>query len=324
MIQYLRRSALLFFAVGIQMAFAAEYSYSLLDVFTDRPLSGNQLAVFWEPTGLTPEQMMDLTREMAFSETTFVFPAETPETAFRVRIFANNTGGEIPVAGHPTVGTVFALAERGLIPAGTDKIVLGLGIGPTPVELEWAESRLRFAWMTQRLPTFGGKVDDVAGVAAALGISAGDIVAGLPLQEVSCGAPFLMVPLKTRAAVDRSKLDRASMGALLDERGLTKRGVFVFSLEPGDDGATIYSRMFGFGVIEDPATGNASGPVGSYLFHHGVLDADKAKHIVSRQGVAMHRPSEVHIRIGVEGDEIIAVRVGGSSVVAGQGTIRVP
>lgn len=306
------------------MALASDYSYALLDVFTDQPLTGNQLAVFLQPGQLTPEQMMAATREMAFSETTFVFPAEDPATAFRVRIFANNTGGEIPVAGHPTVGTVFALADKGLIPSGTDQIVLGLGIGPTPVELEWAGDRLKFAWMTQRLPTFAKSVDDLPAVAAALGIEPSDIVAQLPLQEVSCGAPFLMVPLKTRAAVDRSRLDRASMGALLDERGMTKRGIFVFSLEQGDDNATIYSRMFGFGVVEDPATGNASGPVGSYLFHHGVLSAEKAKHIISRQGVAMHRPSEVRIRVDTEGKEITAVRVGGSSVIAGQGTLSVP
>jgi trans-2,3-dihydro-3-hydroxyanthranilate isomerase len=302
----------------------ADYRYLHLDVFTDRALSGNQLAVFLEPESLTPEQMLAITREMAFSETTFVFPAEDSNTAFRVRIFANNLGREIAVAGHPTIGTVFALAHEGLIEAGTEEVVLGLGIGPTPVELEWNGDRLRFAWMHQRRPTFAGTIEDKARVASALGLSRDDVVDDLPVQEVSCGAPFLMVPLETRRAVDAASLDRAAMGALIDAHGLTRRGVFVFSLEPAEDDATLYSRMFGFGVIEDPATGNASGPVGSYLLHHGVVSADEARHLVSRQGVAMGRPSRVHIRVDGGPDDITAVRVGGGSVVVGEGAVRVP
>jgi len=279
--------------------------------------------VFLEPQSLTSEQMLAITREMAFSETTFDFPAEDDDTAFRVRIFANNLGREIEVAGHPTVGTVFALAHEGLIAPGTDRVVLGLGIGPTPIELEWSGDALRFAWMHQRLPTFAGTIDDKVAVAASLGITLEDIVADLPVQEVSCGAPFLMVPLESRRAVDASGLDRGAMGALLDARGLTRRGVFVFSLEDVGDDATLYSRMFGFGVIEDPATGNASGPVGSYLVRHGVLSPDEGRHIVSRQGAAMGKPSLVHVRVDSGADGITAVRVGGGSVLVGEGTVRV-
>jgi trans-2,3-dihydro-3-hydroxyanthranilate isomerase len=232
-----------------------------LDVFTTTPLAGNQLAVFPQPAGLTPDQMMALTREMAFPESTFIFPPETPGTDFRVRIFGLNTGGEIPVAGHPTIGTVFVLAEAGNIKPGRQSVMLGLSIGPTKVDLEWTGNRLKFAWMQQRLPEFGGKLEDVAAVASALGIQPSDIAAPkLPVQQVSCGAPFLLVPLTTRAAVDRASLNKDAMGRLIDAAGLTRRGVYVFSLEPGNDNATLYSRMFGFGVTEDPATGNASGP----------------------------------------------------------------
>lgn len=305
------------------IASSTDYRYLHLDVFTDRPLSGNQLAVFLEPGSLTADQMLAITREMAFSETTFVFPSEDDRTAFRVRIFANNLGREIEVAGHPTIGTVFALAHEGLIEPGTDQVVIGLGIGPTPVELDWDGGGLRFAWMHQRPPTFDGTIADHAAVARALEIEPRDVVSGLPVQEVSCGAPFLMVPLTSRRAVDRSRLDRRAMGALLDARTMTKRGVFVFSLEEADDDATIYSRMFGFGVIEDPATGNASGPVGSYLVHHDLVTPGEAQHIVSRQGVAMGRPSRVHIRVDTSDEGITAVRVGGGSVVVGEGTVRV-
>ncbi len=299
-----------------------KYPYVHLDVFTDRPLTGNQLAVFLEPAGLAPDEMLAITREMAFSETTFVFPPENPGTDFRVRIFGLNLNRELEVAGHPTIGTVFALADRGLIASGRQRVVLGLGIGPTPVELEWDGSRLRFAWMTQRQPDFGGMLTDQAAVAATLGIGADDIQGtGLPVQQVSCGAPFLLVPVATRAAVDRAVLDRTAMGKLLDAAGLARRGVFIFSLEKGQDDATAYSRMLGFGVVEDPATGNASGPLGSYLVKHNVVPPDRAKHLISRQGVKMGRPSEIHIAVDASQTGITGVRIGGSAVVLGDGAL---
>lgn len=302
-----------------------EYAYAQLDVFTDRPLSGNQLAVFLQPTGLTSDEMLAVTREMGFSETTFVFPPDRPSTDFRVRIFGLNLNREIEVAGHPTIGTVFALAGAGQIPVGRAQVTLGLGIGPTPIELEWARGRLQFVWMEQRLPEFGGVLTNRAAVAEALGISSGDLAqAELPVQQVSCGAPFLMVPVATRAAVDRAMLDRTAMGPLLDAAGLVRRGVLIFSLEPAADGATAYSRMFGFGVVEDPATGNASGPLGSYLVHHGVVPRDRAEHMVSRQGVKMGRPSEIHISVTSAGADITRVRIGGSAVQVAHGVLTLP
>lgn len=300
------------------------YPYAHLDVFTEQPLTGNQLAVFLEPAGLTADEMLAITREMAFSETTFVFPADSPGTDFRVRIFGLNLNREIEVAGHPTIGTVFALAKQGLIEPGRCRVVLALGIGPTPVELEWEGSHLKFAWMEQRAPEFGGTLTDPAAVAGALGIGADDIRhTSLPVQQVSCGAPFLLVPVTTRAAVDRAMLDRAAMGQLLDAAGLVRRGVFVFSLEPGDDGATAYSRMFGFGVVEDPATGNASGPLGSYLVHHKVVPPERARYLVSHQGVKMGRPSEVHIAVATSQARITSVRIGGSAVLVAEGTLTI-
>jgi trans-2,3-dihydro-3-hydroxyanthranilate isomerase len=296
------------------------YPYLHLDVFTDRALTGNQLAVFLSPSGLSNEEMQLIAREMAFSESTFVFPAEAAGTDFRVRIFTPSR--ELDFAGHPTIGTAFALARAGKIPPGTKRVVLGLGIGPVPVDLEWNGRDLRFAWMYQLEPTFGKTIEDVAAVAKALSVEPGDILSTrLPVQEVSCGAWFLFVPMGSRAAVDRASLDRAEMGALLEKLAMNRRGVFVFSAEPGGDDATVYSRMFSFGVLEDPATGSASGPLGSYLVHHGVVPKAKAERIVSRQGVKMGRPSRVYVSIGLEGDAIREVRVGGSSVFAGEGTI---
>lgn len=297
------------------------YSYVHLDVFTDQVLTGNQLAVFLAPQGLSPEEMQLIAREMNFSETTFVFPAEAGGTDFRVRIFTPN--GELDFAGHPTIGTAFALARAGKIPAGQKRVVLGEGIGPVPVDLEWEGKDVRFTWMYQLEPTFGKTIEDVAAVAGALGVEASDIRAsGLPVQEVSCGATFLFVPMATRGAVDRAALDRATMGALLERLKMQRRGVFVFSKEPGSDDATVYSRMLSFRGIEDPATGSASGPLGSYLVHHGVVLKNKAREILSRQGVKMGRPSRVYISIGLEGEAIKEVRVGGASTFVGEGTIE--
>jgi trans-2,3-dihydro-3-hydroxyanthranilate isomerase len=240
-----------------------------------------------------------------------------------VRIFT--PARELDFAGHPTIGTAFALARAGKVAPGTKRVVLGEGIGPVPVDLEWEGKTLRFAWMYQLEPAFGKTIEDVAAVAAALGVEGADIRAsGLPVQEVSCGATFLFVPMATRAAVDRAALDGAAMGGLLERLGMERRGVFVFSKEPGGDDATVYSRMLSFRGIEDPATGSASGPLGSYLVHHGVVPREKARDILSRQGVKMGRPSRVHISIGLEGDAIKEVRVGGASAFVGEGTIELP
>ncbi|MBI4484829.1 MAG: PhzF family phenazine biosynthesis protein, partial [Acidobacteria bacterium] len=131
-------------------------SYLHYDVFTDEPLTGNQLAVFLDARGLADERMQALACEMNFSESTFILPPETPGTDVRMRIFT--PANEMPMAGHPTIGSTFALAEAGVIRPGAARFVFGLGIGPVPVDLEWDGSRLRFAWMTQLIPVFGPEV----------------------------------------------------------------------------------------------------------------------------------------------------------------------
>jgi trans-2,3-dihydro-3-hydroxyanthranilate isomerase len=294
------------------------FRYLHYDVFTDKPLTGNQLAVFTDPAGLAAEDMARITREMNFSECTFVLPSEQPGTDMRLRIFA--PGGELPFAGHPVIGSTFALAHEGLIKPPQGRLVLGLGLGPTPVDLEWSGNELTFAWMTQQAPRFGPALDARDRMASVLGIERAAIADGLPIQEVSCGLPFLYVPLTSRAAVDQCVPDARAGAAMLEEARLESRGLFVFSVEPGDDGATAYSRMFGTDR-EDAATGSASGPLGCYLVRHGLVPSDRAGKIVSRQGVKMERPSRVHIRIAGTPDAITEVKVGGASVLVGDGRI---
>ena len=229
------------------------------------------------------------------------------------------------MAGSPTVGTTFALAGAGRLHAGANKTVLGLGIGPTTVGLEWGQNGLRFAWMKQSIPTFGPIVTDTVAVAAALGIQPRDLAGGnLPVQVVSSGVPFLYVALNSRAAVDAAAVDRAKLCALLRPLDLEELPVFVFSPEPADDGATVYSRMFApvLGIPKDPGTGGASGPLGAYLLKYNAVSAKTASRLVSLQGVRMSRPSRIHVALSSRAGVLEEVRVGGEAVVVGEGTIR--
>ncbi|MFO7694552.1 MAG: PhzF family phenazine biosynthesis protein [Vicinamibacterales bacterium] len=300
------------------------YRYLHLDVFTGEKFGGNQLAVFLDARGLAAETMQAVTKEMNFSESTFILPAERPDTDIRMRIFT--PGREMPMAGHPTVGSTFALALAGVIPPGRKRWVFGLNAGPTPVDIDWDGDRPTFVWMTQQRPVFGPVVADAAAAAGAVSLEADSVVAtGLPVQEVSCGVPFVFIPVATRAQVDSASPNLGAFDRLCESAGVDNHAMFVFSRAPGPDGATVYSRMFapGLGVFEDPATGAASGPLGCYLVKHGVVPPDRAGTILSLQGVKMGRPSRVHIAIGVEAGEITRVQVGGEAVLVGEGYLSV-
>src|SRR5688500_6591813 len=177
----------------------SRYRYLHYDVFTDRRFGGNQLAVFPSAGGLSAHTMQQIAGEIGFAETTFVTQAERPDTDVRMRIFTPGT--EMPMAGHPVVGSTFALARDGAIAAGRSDWAFGLNIGPIPVSMEWSGSRLDFAWMTQRNPEFGPTFDDVGRVAAALGLGAGGIRAtALPVWPGSRAPACVCVPRDSRAA----------------------------------------------------------------------------------------------------------------------------
>jgi trans-2,3-dihydro-3-hydroxyanthranilate isomerase len=292
--------------------------YLHYDVFTDQPFTGNQLAVFLDARGLSTARMQALARQMNFSESTFILPPETPGTDVRMRIFTPAT--EMPMAGHPTIGSTFALAHTGAIAPGAPRFVFGLGVGPVPVDLEWSGNTLQFAWMTQLNPAFGRIVVDRAAVASALGLSETDLLSDRPIQEINCGVPFLIVPIRTPDAVDRAIPDAAALRRLSATTGLNLP-IFFFALSGNRAAETVHSRMFApeFGVLEDPATGSASGPLGCYLLRYGLLDADAATKIVSLQGAAMGRPSRIHVAVSSRAGEITQVRVGGRAVLVARG-----
>jgi trans-2,3-dihydro-3-hydroxyanthranilate isomerase len=300
-----------------------DYQYLHLDVFADTPFEGNQLAVFPDGRGLEPATMQSIAREMNYSESTFILPAEDRGDV-RMRIFTPYA--ELPMAGHPTIGSTFALAHLGRIERGRAEFVFELGVGPTPVALEWDGHGLSFAWMTQRVPEFGRSPADLEDLAEALNLEATDLADGPPPQQVSCGLPYFLVRLASRRAVDAAEADRRKLAAFYSRHGLSELPIFIFTTEAGAPAATCYSRMFAaaFGITEDPATGSASGPLGCYLVHHGVLTPEDGKGLVSLQGRKMGRPSWIHIEIGTAAGAINRVRVGGRSVLVGEGTLRVP
>jgi trans-2,3-dihydro-3-hydroxyanthranilate isomerase len=305
--------------------------YLHLDVFTDRLFGGNQLAVYLDPPADLPaETMQAIAREMAFSETTFVFPGQA-EHSWRVRIFT--PGSELPMAGHPTIGTAFALAQTGRAAPGTPRIVLEEGVGPVPVDLEWSDGRLGFAWMTQPAPRFGPLVEALAGFSKATNVAAADMRPhGWPVQLVSCGVPYLVIPVGSRAAVDRAMPDVGAHARAFASADLAEAAAYLFTMEGGPDGADVYSRMFApeIGIMEDAATGSAAGPVGAYLVHHGIVEPGRTLRIL--QGVKMGRPSWIRAAAIIEGPipvlpgdiAIAGMRVGGEAVLAGEGALVLP
>jgi trans-2,3-dihydro-3-hydroxyanthranilate isomerase len=298
--------------------------YHLVDVFTDRAFGGNPLAVVTNGRGVSGETMQSVAKEFNLSETTFVLPPDDPRHDWRVRIFTPAT--ELPMAGHPTVGTAFVLAREHLIPrAGREtNVVFEEGVGPVPVRVEFEGGEPSFAEMSQPLPRFGPRLDDRGAVAAMLSLDTEDIDERLPLEVVSCGVPFLYVPLRSLDAARRARPRADLMERAAAEHGVPPKA-FVFTRETESATSTVHSRMFApaIGIAEDPATGAASGPLGCYLVRYGLVRCDPAADIVSEQGIEMGRPSYVRIRIERQGDDITAVRVGGQCHFMGEGFIEI-
>src|SRR5579875_84289 len=275
------------------------YAFIQLDVFTETPFQGNQLAVFPQAEGLSDAEMQAIANEMNYSESTFVLPPADPAALARVRIFTPAT--ELPFAGHPVIGTVFALAHVGRVQPERDgsPVIFELGVGPLSIDLlyEGADDlasddrldvgqTLSFAWMRQPLPTFSAWEGDRTQLADALGLAADDPADDLPIERGSAGVPFVYIPLRSRAALARVRPGADLYRALGLSAPTDQTGAFLFTL--ADDNAseanapvaestfTVYGRMFApfLGLREDPATGSAAGPLGAYLVRHGRAQPD--------------------------------------------------
>jgi trans-2,3-dihydro-3-hydroxyanthranilate isomerase len=301
-----------------------QLQYRIVDVFTDRMFGGNPLAVFLEGGGVSDTEMQSLAKEMNLSETTFVLPPTDPANHFNVRIFTPSS--ELPMAGHPTIGTSFVLAREGRLPDGGELVRLRLEekVGVIPVDMHFKNGEPEMIWMTQPRPKFGPQVLNRQTAAEMLTLDAADIDDQLPIEIVSCGVPYPIVPVRSLAAVRRLRF-RADVA----RRELAACGrceALVFTREVENAGSTVHSRMFApeFGVPEDPATGSAAGPLGAYLVKYRVVRAEPTAAIVNEQGIEMGRPSFLHVRITQEAGEITNVQVGGTCVFVGSGTISLP
>jgi trans-2,3-dihydro-3-hydroxyanthranilate isomerase len=297
--------------------------YHLVDVFTDRQFGGNQLAVISDARGLSGELMQAIAREFNLAETTFVLPPENAAHHFKVRIFT--PGREMLMAGHPTVGTAYVLARLGLIEvAGQEaNVVFEEGIGPIPVSLHLRDGTPEVIYMTQPLPRFGPRHPDPAAVAEILSLPSEALDDSLPVEAVSCGEPFLYVPLKNLAEIRSIRLRQDAWERVLN--GFVTPNIFAFTREVENAGSTVHSRMFApaLGIAEDPATGGASGPLGCYLVRYGVVPSDGTGTAVmtSEQGIEMGRPSFIRIEIDHEGEKITGVRIAGRCVFMGEGEL---
>jgi len=316
------------------------FSFIQLDVFTDTPFGGNQLAVFPHAEELAESEMQAIAREMNYSESTFVIPASDPQALCRVRIFTPQR--ELPFAGHPVVGTTFALARVGRIRELGSPIYLQLGVGTLPVDVLYEERRPSFVWMHQPMPRFEPWRGAPEQLAAALGLSPAEIAPALPIEHGSAGVPYVYVPLRSREAVARAR-PGPQLGEALGSPGAGPfsghPAVYVFTIERPEDGAAAgathganaHARMFApeMGIVEDPATGSAAGPLGVYLVRHGVAkpnatDPTGDTRLWVEQGVEMGRPSRIAVDIVGDAAAIRDVRVGGEAVFMAEGELFLP
>lgn len=283
-----------------------EVPFRLVDVFTTRPFAGNQLCVVPDPRGLDHHAMLELTREIGFSETTFVTEADGDR--YTMRIFCPDR--ELPFAGHPTLGTAFVMVSEGRVSSPATQTVPA---GEIPVEVDVATG---MAWMTQLPPDFGPEFEDRELLARAAGVRMGDLHPDLPAQTVSTGLPPLIVPLRDLETLRRARIDQPFVAEACEGSGADE--LYLFALGPGED---VTARFFGatIGIVEDPATGSAAGPLGAYLAEHRL--AGMPGSVLIHQGAQVGRPSELHVEVELDGGSW-RIRVGGGVRVVGRGAFE--
>lgn len=292
-----------------------ELDYFVVDVFTDKPLAGNPLAVVMNAVGLTTEQMQDIAREFNLSETTFIERRSADierREGVRVRIFT--TQEELSFAGHPTLGTASVLKVHAPETLLGDTVTLGLNVGAVPVR--FAGDGL-FGEMTQRDPEFGAELDATE-VARLIGLELEDLDPALPPQVVSTGTAFAIVALKSHESLARLKVSQEEATEWLRGRGAR----WFYVLGPTGNDAPAWRARMQFNGGEDPATGSAAGCAISHLVQRGAVPSGKRVHL--RQGVEMRRPSDLYLTAHVQSAGVSDVRVGGSTVLVADGRLFLP
>jgi len=283
--------------------------FYIVDVFAEKKYAGNQLAVFRQAKDLTGEEMQQIARETNFSETAFILKDEPHNGGFDVRIFT--PGEEVPFAGHPTLGTAHIIRNE-ILKDKTEVIFLNLKVGKIPVTF----GKDGYCWMKQIEPEFG-KQHPAETMAVILGLAVAAIDDRFPIQEVSTGLPFFIVPLKTLTALKKAKIDRDKYFAFI--KNSWAKGILVFCPQAHETQNDISVRVFVdcFGIPEDPATGSGNGCLAGYLVKHRYFDRDSID-IRSEQGYEIGRPSLLLLKAEQEGLNI-NIFVGGKSVLVAKG-----
>lgn len=301
--------------------------YTLLDVFTAKRFGGNQLAVFHGEENLSAETMQQIARELNLSETVFICPPKDSTHEKSLRIFTPTV--ELPIAGHPTVGAAFVMADRQLIKTqeGKNEWVLEELIGAVPVTVFVEGGKAAKVEMTQPIPEFGEKFPKAGLVADLLSLTSKDLDNRFPAQTVSSGLPFLFIPVRSLDAMRKINF-RMDIWERHFSKHADTQNIFVFTTETQERQSTVHSRMFApaMGIAEDPATGAAGGPLGAYLVAYGVVPHNSSGiyRIRSEQGAEMKRPSFIDITVTESAGQFKQVKIGGISVLMGQGEIFLP
>ena len=301
------------------------YDFAQVDVFAENPLEGNALAIFTDARGLSPEEMLALARETNLSETTFILPRSPEierERGVEVRIFL--TSGEVPFAGHPTLGTASWLYWNHPTLRGAEQITLDLGVGPIPVRFTPSEPCEQgvFGIMKQNDPVFGevrNSREDRNALAAALNLSAEDLDPDLPAQVVSTGLICCIVPLRSLQVAQQLRISPQIARDYLDRIGA--KFFYCITRAHASSGADWHARMQ-FDSGEDPATGSAAGATIAFLVRHGAVASGQS--VVIEQGIEMLRPSRIHVSAAIEDGIVSKVFVGGRTIPVACGRFFLP
>lgn len=301
--------------------------YTLVDVFTSHSFGGNPLAVFHDGSELDSKTMQQIANELNLSETAFICPPKKPQNQISLRIFTPQV--ELPIAGHPTIGTAFVMAYLKMLPSqdGLNEWIIEEGLGDIAVTVQKNGEKIMKVEMIQPLPVFGDILTRHALVADLLSLPKSELDTRFPIQTISSGLPFLFVPLRSLAAMREINF-RTDVWERHFSSDPARQNIFTFTTETEHDDSTVHCRMFApaMGISEDPATGAASGPLGAFLVEHDVIksNGEETHSIRSEQGIEMGRPSFVDITVSKKKQQFQEVKIGGTAIVVGQGELYVP
>jgi trans-2,3-dihydro-3-hydroxyanthranilate isomerase len=289
----------------------SRYPFMQVDAFTTQPLSGNPCAIVFEADDLDAETMQAIAREMNLSETAFVLRSTIADV--RARYFTPEE--EIPLAGHPTIATIFALVETGRLPNKGERMTVSLELrdGPIAVEVLGQQGKVQQVIMTQRKPQFLRSYDPAV-VLPVWGLAPDDVLPNVPLQTVSTGTPQLMIPVRDLAVLRKARIDMAAYEQLRGQADFFSPHLFCLGgATPAGD--TFARHLLSF---EDPFTGSATGGMAAYLWHYGLISKPQ---FIAEQGHWMQRPGQAMVEVVGPPDNIETVKVGGSAVTVLRGEL---